>query len=135
MKNNKEEPSWCKMYRDKVLKPKFNDRFTERKGRTEASQKGWYNTPEWKVTRDKRKKNNPICQRCESKGYIRPMNVVDHIIPVDERPDLFLEYDNTQSLCDTCHIIKTNEDTKRKKKKERLEKGRLLMKKFEAQGG
>ena len=33
----------------------------------------------------------------------RPATVVHHIIPRSERPDLALELDNLQSLCDACH--------------------------------
>lgn len=131
MKNKKDEPSWCEMYRSTVLKPQQQQRFTEQKGRTKASQDGWYNKPQWRVIRDKRKKENPLCQRCESKGWITTATVVDHIIPVDERPDLFLDFDNTQSLCDTCHSIKTQQDKKKKKEKDKILKGKMLMKSFE----
>ena len=134
MNNKKDEPSWCKMYRKEVLKPKQQQRYTEQKGRTEASRKGFYTSPEWIVIRNKRRQENPLCQRCESLGYVTPMKMVDHIQPIEERPDLALSYENTQSLCDRCHSIKTNEDKKAKKMREKKERGKALMKSLEYRG-
>jgi 5-methylcytosine-specific restriction endonuclease McrA len=31
----------------------------------------------------------------------------DHIIPIEEKPELRLVLDNYQTLCDRCHIAKT----------------------------
>jgi 5-methylcytosine-specific restriction enzyme A len=130
MKKDRKEPIWCKMYRDEVLKPQQKKRITEQLGRTRESQEGFYNSPAWKKIRDQRRRENPICQECERKGIIRPMNVVDHIIPIDEDPALALYYDNTQSLCTGCHVRKTNNDKKKKAKRIRIEKGRKIMEKY-----
>lgn len=129
------EPIWCTMYREQVIKPTQRTRITEQKGRTEVSQSGFYNSKEWIKLRDKRRTENPLCVECERKGMIRIMKVVDHIIAVEERPDLALEYSNTQSLCDFHHILKTNADKKRKNELKRLESGRKLMQEMETGGG
>lgn len=131
----KKEPLWIEMYRDKVLKPKQKQRETELKGRTEASRSGFYQTNAWKILREQRRINNPLCQGCEAEGRIRPMTTVDHIEPVDERPDLALDYDNTQSLCNYCHDRKIKADKRRKKWTAMLKSGKELMKKFERGGG
>lgn len=126
------EPLWCQLYRQQVIKPAQQQRDTEQKGRTAASQAGFYNTTAWKRLRDQRRRANPLCQHCEQRGFIRPMKVVDHIKPIDERKDLALSFDNTQSLCDFCHGVKTKADAKAKKQTKKLQRGKILMKQLES---
>ncbi len=133
--NKQDEPIWCQMYRKEVIDPKQKQRFTQINGWTKESQLGFYATAAWMKVRDRRRAENPICQECERKGLIRPMKIVDHIQPIDERPDLALEYDNTKSLCKLCHIRKTNADKKRKNQQRKLEQGRQLMQQLETGGG
>lgn len=38
--------------------------------------------------------------------------MVDHVIPLRERPDLRLALANLQSLCWRCHAAKTREDAR-----------------------
>lgn len=135
MSKKRVEPIWCKMYREQVIKPKERERITEQKGRTEASQSGFYTSKEWIRLRDRRRAESPLCVDCEKKGMIRSMKIVDHILSVEERPDLALEFSNTQSLCDFHHILKTNADKKRKNELRRLEIGKRLMKDLETPGG
>lgn len=123
------------MYRKEVLKPKERERLSEQKGRTEASQSGFYQTRGWKMLREQRRAANPLCQHCEIRGIIRPMTTVDHIIPVEERTDLALSFDNTQSLCDFCHNVKTKADAKQKQRRQKLNSGKIMMQKFETGGG
>lgn len=138
-KKKKDEPIYMKMYREQILKPKQKERFKEQAGRTEASRSGFYNSPGWKKVRLLRITNNPLCQHCEKRGFVNRATVVDHVKPVDLFPDLALEYDNTQSLCDFCHDLKTKADTREKKRAEKLERGRALMRDLETgpdpQGG
>lgn len=121
-KDKRDEPKWCKLYREQVIKPKQRQRLTEQSGRTAASRDGFYNTRGWKIIREKRINSNPLCQRCEAAGYYRRAEVVDHIEPVDLAPHLALTYSNTQSLCSRCHSIKTMQD---KRKRQELEKQRI----------
>ena len=58
---------------------------------------------------------NPLCERCEENGIIRPMDEVHHILPADERPDLFYSLDNLMSLCFLCHKQVTNEYHKQRR--------------------
>ena len=133
--NKNTEPIWCKMFREQIIKPKQRERLTEQKGRTEASQSGFYASSAWIKIRDRRRSESPICIECEKQGRIRPMKIVDHIITVDERPDLALDLNNTQSLCDFHHTLKTNADKKRKNYLKRLESGKKLMNELETGGG
>lgn len=46
---------------------------------------------------------NPICEQCALEGRVTIATVVHHLIPVKERPDLLLSFDNLKSLCRRCH--------------------------------
>lgn len=131
MSKRKDEPNYMKMYRDKILKPKQQERDTNQQGWTAASREGFYSSKEWIAIRDIRRELSPLCVECLKRGFIRPLKYIDHIIPIDERPDLALEIDNTQSLCDFHHKLKTAQDKKRKRKEKLIEKGKKLMKDLE----
>ena len=70
----------------------------------------FYHTAAWKRVRAVAlMRDGGMCQICMQRfrdGYgIRPnrAQMVHHIIPVSERPDLALELSNLQSLCFECH--------------------------------
>jgi 5-methylcytosine-specific restriction protein A len=48
---------------------------------------------------------NQYCHRCKQQGRMVLAEVVHHIIPIKERPDLKLVPDNCQPLCFTCHEL------------------------------
>lgn len=50
---------------------------------------------------------NPLCVRCLETGVITPGTVVDHIIPHMGDYEAFWDEDNHQTLCKTCHDLKT----------------------------
>jgi len=64
----------------------------------------------WNKLRNIFIQDNPICVGCKPKGWIVAARIVDHIIPVHVAPERRLDVSNLQSLCRTCHTIKTNED-------------------------
>ncbi|HBL77732.1 MAG: hypothetical protein A2W90_02505 [Bacteroidetes bacterium GWF2_42_66] len=128
----KYEPRWAKIYREQVLKPAQRERLTEKIGRSKASQLGWYNTPQWKDLRNAHIKANPFCVECEKRGRIVQAEVVDHIKPVDDYPELFLDSSNLQSLCNFDHRLKTLRDKKEKAAAERINKGKKLMNDLES---
>ena len=67
---------------------------------------------QWKKLRDLKLSTDPICQimtHCEGV----PANEVDHIIPIADRPELRLEWDNLQSACHRCHTAKTFRENSR----------------------
>jgi 5-methylcytosine-specific restriction endonuclease McrA len=81
-------------------------------GRTWASQEGLYNTSSWRKLRNLKISNNPICELCAKMRRSTPARVVDHIIAVtpENWEDIFLDYENLQSLCFPCHGFKTGRD-------------------------
>ena len=71
--------------------------------------KKFYKTREWRDVRYKALvRFGKKCQACgETGGYIH----VDHIMPRSLHPDLELQLDNLQVLCEACNIGKSNKDT------------------------
>lgn len=43
------------------------------------------------------------CEECRRRGYLCLADDVDHIIPVQDEPDLRLEWSNLQALCKIHH--------------------------------
>lgn len=70
----------------------------------------FYHRVAWKRVRALAlQRDNGMCQECMERfnaGYgIRPRRaqMVHHIIPLEERPDLGLDLNNLRSLCYECH--------------------------------
>ncbi len=65
----------------------------------------------WRRLRDSHKTENPLCLHCIQKGFVTVAREIDHIIPFDGLNDpLRLDPSNLQSLCRSCHAIKTHKD-------------------------
>jgi 5-methylcytosine-specific restriction protein A len=65
-----------------------------------------YASTKWIGLRNTFRFTYPLCQECEKKGLIKPMKIVDHIKPISKGGEPF-DWDNLQSLCETCHNRKT----------------------------
>ena len=53
----------------------------------------------------------PYCRYCARDGLVAAAQVTDHIVPIQVRPDLRLEWGNLQSLCRRCHdSVKAQEE-------------------------
>ena len=74
----------------------------------------FYNSKGWKFVREHAMQRDfGLCQRCYAKEDITLADMVDHIVPIKVQPELSLELDNTQSLCNSCHAKKTAEDRRK----------------------
>ena len=62
-----------------------------------------YDTRRWRRASKAFLARNPLCRYCEQVGKTRLAQVVDHIKPVSEAPELAMDQDNWQPLCATCH--------------------------------
>ena len=82
---------------------------------------GFYNSPQWKKTAARYKRNNPLCVDCEANGKTVAVDVVDHIIPVKEG-GAEVDPDNLQSLCHFHHNKKTVSDRTKAVEKENIYK-------------
>ena len=69
-----------------------------------------YNDQRWRGPdgiRQRRLSNEPLCRECKRHGIIRAASECDHIIMHKGNPDIFFNYEQTQSLCESCHSAKT----------------------------
>lgn len=53
--------------------------------------------------REEQLRREPLCRFHRERGKIVPATVVDHILSIEQRPDLRLELSNLRSLCKECH--------------------------------
>lgn len=71
----------------------------------------FYSSKEWKRVRAMAaKRDNYLCLHCLRQHRLKRYNVVDHIKPVKQFPELKLSLSNLQSLCHACHRVKTEAD-------------------------
>lgn len=57
----------------------------------------------WERLAQEHKDAEPLCRECSHRGRVTVVHLVDHIIPIRDRPDLRLAPDNLQSLCQMHH--------------------------------
>ena len=74
---------------------------------TYEGRQNFYNSKYWGSLRALKLNKDPLCQHCST--LARPVGAtqVDHIIDIQDDPDLFMNIDNLQSLCAKCHSKKT----------------------------
>lgn len=66
--------------------------------------KEFYWTKEWRLIRKMRRRiDNNECQRCKREGRYSPAEMVHHKKEVRFFPDLALNLENTECLCNACH--------------------------------
>jgi 5-methylcytosine-specific restriction protein A len=63
----------------------------------------FYKTKDWRLLRRQKLMGSPLCEYCR----LAKAEHVDHKKPHKGNPDLFFDYDNLQSLCRSCHSMKT----------------------------
>lgn len=63
----------------------------------------FYWTNRWKKKSAEYRALHPLCEECDRLGLVVPSELVDHIIPYRERPDLALDDANLRALCWQCH--------------------------------
>jgi len=66
-----------------------------------------YRTGQWRALRRQQLTAKPFCAECLKAGRYTPASEVDHIVPHRNDERLFFDPMNLQSLCSSCHSIKT----------------------------
>jgi len=57
----------------------------------------------WDMLSKEWRRLHPFCAECAHRGRERRCDLVDHMIPLDDRPDLRLNSGNLWALCKPCH--------------------------------
>jgi len=52
-------------------------------------------------------KANPICEECLTYNVVSPTDIIDHVIEINDNPELAYCYSNLRALCHSCHNTKT----------------------------
>jgi len=69
-----------------------------------------YHTKEWERTSKRHLAEHPFCAECERQGKTSAAAVTDHIIPHKGDLVLFWSAKNRQSLCESCHGVKSRSE-------------------------
>ncbi|WP_410169954.1 HNH endonuclease [Aeromonas caviae] len=75
-----------------------------------------YNSQRWRNLRNAHIIKEPLCAHCLRYEIITPAAVVDHVIEISDDPSRAFDPTNLQSLCASCHQVKTLEEKKRRAK-------------------
>lgn len=73
--------------------------------RPSASQRGY--DAAWRKLRRLIMAERPLCVDCLAEGLVKVGEAVDHIIPIEQRPDLRLDPNNLAVRCHSHHNSKT----------------------------
>jgi 5-methylcytosine-specific restriction protein A len=68
-----------------------------------------YNSKAWRRVAKQQLGREPICRICYQNGALTPATLVDHITPIRLGGPIFA-IENLQSLCPTCHNIKSGKE-------------------------
>lgn len=82
-------------------RPPWNAKRKAHAGRAKPNQDVYNPTSYRKAVRN-HKIRNPLCVMCLEKGIHTPVDVTDHVQPINMGGSVMNE-DNWQSLCHTCH--------------------------------
>jgi len=62
----------------------------------------FYNTKQWRTTRQLYISRHPLCEVCMKNGIIKEAEIVHHVKELSDGGDP-ISFDNLQSLCKPCH--------------------------------
>lgn len=80
----------------------------------EFKRDAWYSSKNWTKLRRAYIARYPLCRVCGDNGFVRSADVVDHIVERKDNDTLRLTWSNLQSLCHSCHNIKTAEEKRKR---------------------
>ena len=78
--------------------------------RGQNSGRGEYAKKSWKDLRKSKLLRDPLCEECQRVGRTALASKVDHIVPHRGDLQLFYDWDNLQSLCESCHNRKSAQE-------------------------
>ena len=79
--------------------------------RQDEKEQRFYSSTAWLKLRDTKRTRSPLCEHCEARGKLTPMQEVDHIVEVKDNWALRLTYSNLQSPVSYTHLtLPTNRE-------------------------
>ena len=69
----------------------------------ESARKRGYDNDWQKLAKRYRRSVKGLCEECAREGFVHPSDVVDHMIPVIDAPELRLQWSNLDALCHKHH--------------------------------
>jgi len=66
----------------------------------------FYQSKQWRATRNFYMQTNPLCEQCKRKGITTAGQCVDHIRPLSQGGTN--DFSNLQTLCNSCHAKKSS---------------------------
>jgi len=94
------------------IKENYKKKARQKKVHPKATNKDFYKSDAWKALRYQALRNSEgTCQCCGAKARDGIQLHVDHVKPRSLFPELALDLDNLQILCDDCNIGKDNIDS------------------------
>lgn len=79
------------------------NRYYDRYKRDKTS-RAFYKSTAWELAREQALiRDNYLCQHCIKRKRLTPADMVHHIKPISDHPDLALVLENLLSLCNSCH--------------------------------
>ena len=67
----------------------------------------FYSSPEWRAIREIVLREEPFCRECLKNGIQELSTEVDHIVDISDDSSKFMDRNNLQGLCKSCHSKKT----------------------------
>jgi len=104
----------CQQLGCKNPRSKLNSHCTDHGGKEYVSREtnSVYSTPAWKSIRQTQLSKQPLCQACLIDGRVEQAEHVDHVFPWTQIGKHSFMRNIFQSLCHSCHSIKTNKEKK-----------------------
>lgn len=79
------------------------NRYYDRYKRDKSS-RAFYKSTAWELAREQALiRDTHLCQHCIKRKRLTPADMVHHIKPLNEYPDLAVVLENLLSLCNSCH--------------------------------
>ncbi len=97
----------CQITADKRNKEQAKNRSKQSAKRYDSKYQAFYKSPEWKSLRERKYKQDPLCEDCKNNGFIRQGYDVDHVIEIKDDWSRRLDITNLRTLCRSCHVTKT----------------------------
>ena len=94
---HRSKTGYCKHHRKTAAKQKNQ---ADRDFRGSSRERGY--DRRWDKLRNKKRQQDPLCERCLAAGRTKPMDLVHHIFPIKDGGQKYM-WSNLQSLCKECH--------------------------------